>query len=98
MFSSGSGNKNRGAPFLSMLSQVRKYFKKGVNSLKNLRNLRKAANLTQPELAAMLGITHGAVAAWELGRCYPSSDKLPELARVLDCSIDDLYADAEKAG
>lgn len=66
--------------------------------MKNLRNKRKGANFTQQELADKLGVTHGAVAAWELGRVMPSSNKLPEIARALNCSIDELYADTKKAG
>lgn len=58
---------------------------------------RKAAGYTQEALAEMLGVTRSALAAWETGRGLPSAAILPQIADVLLCSIDDLYAD-EDAG
>ena len=63
--------------------------------MKNLRARRLAAHMTQAELAAALGVTQGAVYGWEIGTKYPSADKLPALARVLRCKIDDLYEENE---
>ena len=47
--------------------------------------------MTQKELAHKLGVTQGAVSQWEKGIANPKVDKLPLLARILGCSIDDLY-------
>jgi len=52
---------------------------------------RKKRNLTQSQLAEKLGTTQGAVSQWEKGIAFPSADKLPELAKILGCSIDALY-------
>lgn len=61
--------------------------------MKNLKNKRLVANMTQAELALALAVTQSTVACWEAGTKYPSADKLPELARLLHCKIDDLYLD-----
>ena len=61
--------------------------------MKGLRRCREAAGMSQPELAAALGLTRAAVSSWETGAALPSADKLPEIARALGCSIDELYKD-----
>lgn len=49
---------------------------------------RKAQNLTQMNLADELGISFQAVSNWERGETMPDIGKLPEIAEILDCSID----------
>lgn len=61
------------------------------DGLLGLRVRRKAAGLTQAELGDRLGCSHAAVGMWERGEMLPAADKLPELARVLGCSIDELF-------
>ncbi len=56
-----------------------------------LRELRIAANLTQADVANYLGVSHVAVVRWEQGKAYPSTGKLPLLAKLFGCSIDDLF-------
>ncbi len=63
--------------------------------MKNLKTLRKAKGLTQEEMAALLGVNQTAVASWERGDTYPTADKLPKIAKMLDCKIDDLYDETE---
>ena len=36
------------------------------------------------------------VAMWESGENVPRADKLPDLARVLGCTVDDLFRDSER--
>ena len=52
---------------------------------------RKAAGLTQAELAAKVGVCRTAVAAWESGKSYPPAGRLPAIAAALSCTIDDLF-------
>ncbi|MBR2697535.1 MAG: helix-turn-helix transcriptional regulator [Clostridia bacterium] len=59
--------------------------------MKGLKRCREAAGLSQPQLAAALGLTRMAVSAWETGTALPQADKLPAIARVLGCSIDELF-------
>ncbi len=56
-----------------------------------LRARRKAAGLTQEDLAAAMGCTRQAVVAWERGDVLPTADRLPQLAKALGCTIDQLY-------
>ena len=59
--------------------------------MKGLAKCRKAAQLSQAELAAMLNVGQSAIAAWETGVAYPNANKLPLIAEALNCSIDDLF-------
>ena len=52
--------------------------------------LRKAANMTQDELAMKLGIDRSTVAKWESGDALPRAAMMPDIARALQCSMDDL--------
>jgi len=62
-----------------------------------LKALRERAGLTQLQLGKLLGKGQSAVAMWEAGDRMPRADKLPELARILGCTIDELYGQpAEK--
>ena len=56
-----------------------------------IKNMRIRSNLTQKELAELVCVAQSTIAIWESGNNYPRADKLPELARVLGCSISDLY-------
>ncbi len=56
-----------------------------------IRTLRKAAGISQAELAQSLGYGQPNICAWERGRSQPPTDMLPALARALGCTIDDLF-------
>ena len=60
-----------------------------------LQELRKAASLTQEELAEAVFVSRTAVSKWESGRGYPSIDSLKELSRFFHVSIDDLIGPDE---
>ena len=47
---------------------------------------RKAAKLSQEELAAQVGVSRQAVSKWELGDSVPELDKLLGLARAFGVS------------
>lgn len=57
----------------------------------NVRYLRLARNLTQEQLAERLCVTPQAVSRWETGCSMPDSALLPEIARTLEVSIDNLF-------
>ena len=59
--------------------------------MQNLKILREKAGLTQKEVAALFEIKQNTVSMWETGLSKPRADKLPELAKLYGCSIDDLY-------
>ena len=56
----------------------------------NLRELRKERNLSQEDLAELLGVSRQAVSKWEQGEGYPEVEKLLVLARELNTSLDSL--------
>lgn len=61
----------------------------------SIKTVRESKNLTQQYIANELGISRTSVAMWESGEAMPRADKLPELARILGCTIDELFAEEE---
>ncbi|MBR2600403.1 MAG: helix-turn-helix transcriptional regulator [Erysipelotrichaceae bacterium] len=59
----------------------------------NLQAIRKKNQLSQEELAEMLGVSRQAVSKWELGEGYPEVDKLLVLSGKLNVSLDSLLAE-----
>jgi len=58
---------------------------------KNIREFRKAANLSQKDVGDALGVTQATVSAWELATASPRSNLLLPLCRLLSISLEDLY-------
>ncbi len=56
----------------------------------SIKSMRLKHGLTQTEFAAKIGVTQSAVSQWELGLNLPGTAKLKDIARVLNCKIDDL--------
>lgn len=52
--------------------------------------LRKRENMTQEELAQVLGVTNQSVSKWESGACCPDIALLPEIASYFKVSVDEL--------
>lgn len=50
--------------------------------------LRKGKSMTQSELGERLGITFQAVSKWERGETLPDTVLLPDLANILETSVD----------
>jgi len=64
-----------------------------VDTYFRIRELRQEQRLSQAKLAASLGQkSSSTIGMWETGTRRPPSKILSKLARVLHCSIDDLYA------
>ena len=56
-----------------------------------IRELRKAGNLTQEQLAATLNISPQAVSKWEMGLSFPDMTMIPTLAGLFGVSLDELF-------
>lgn len=57
----------------------------------NLQFLRKMRNkMTQEDLAEKLGVSRQTVSKWELDLVYPEMEKVLELCRLFNCSMDQL--------
>ncbi|MDE6764029.1 MAG: helix-turn-helix domain-containing protein, partial [Oscillospiraceae bacterium] len=59
----------------------------------NLKILRKEKYLSQEQLAEIMGVSRQAVSKWEQGLGYPETEKLIDLAKKLDISLDVLLLD-----
>lgn len=61
---------------------------------------RKELNYTQEQLAGILGVSRQSISKWESDIAYPETDKLIELGKLFDCSMDYLLKDevTEKSG
>ncbi|MDR0905117.1 MAG: helix-turn-helix domain-containing protein [Oscillospiraceae bacterium] len=55
-----------------------------------LKHLRREREITQEELAGVLGVSFQSVSKWERGDCYPDINMLPALANYFEISVDDL--------
>ena len=56
----------------------------------NLRHLRATRNMTQEQLAMLLGVSRQTVTKWEAEKSNPEMDKLIDMCRIFDCTLDDL--------
>ena len=61
---------------------------------------RKELNYTQEQLADILGVSRQSISKWESDIVYPETDKLIELGKLFDCSMDYLLKEevTEKSG
>ena len=53
---------------------------------------RKAAGLTQAQLAQQLNITDRAVSKWETGKALPDTSIMLELCQILKITVNDLLS------
>ncbi|MFE5733947.1 helix-turn-helix domain-containing protein [Streptomyces sp. NPDC056528] len=58
---------------------------------KHLRAVRRSLELSQTELAEMVGVSAAAVAHWETGSDFPRGEKLPSIATALKQPLDTLF-------
>lgn len=56
----------------------------------NLQHLRRTRNMTQEQLAMLVGVSRQSVTKWEAERAYPEMDKLMKLCDIFGCTLDDL--------
>ena len=56
-----------------------------------IRELRRAHNLTQEQLATALNISAQAISKWEMGASYPDMTMIPTLAAFFKVSLDELF-------
>ena len=61
-----------------------------------IATLRKAKGITQNELGRRVGVSFQAVSKWERGETLPDISILPDIANVLETSIDNILIGGEK--
>ena len=61
---------------------------------------RKELNYTQEQLADILGVSRQSISKWESDIAFPETDKLIELGKLFNCSMDYLLKEevTEKSG
>ena len=59
----------------------------------NIRRLRRAAGLSQEELAGRLGVSRQSVSLWEQGETNPTVENIYAMTEVLGVSFDELMAE-----
>lgn len=67
---------------------------------KKIAKQRKELYYTQEQLADILGVSRQSISKWESDLAYPETDKLIELGKLFDCSMDYLLKEevTEKSG
>lgn len=56
----------------------------------NIKRLRKEKDVTQDELAEVLGVSYQSVSRWENKQCYPDMELLPVIADFFGVTVDNL--------
>ena len=56
----------------------------------NLQYLRAERNMTQEQLAMLLGVSRQSVTKWEAMKSQPEMDKLLKMCEIFDCTLDEL--------
>lgn len=56
----------------------------------SFKSIRLSKNMTQEDVAEKLNIARSTVAMWEKGEVRPRADTLLELAKLFDCTIEEL--------
>ena len=56
----------------------------------NLQHLRATRNMTQEQLAMLLGVSRQSVTKWEAQKAYPEMDKLLKICQIFNCTLDEL--------
>lgn len=62
----------------------------------NIRQYRERQGLTQQEVAAALHVEQSSVSMWETGKATPRADMLPRIAKLLGCSVGDLFGEGKE--
>ncbi len=57
-----------------------------------LYTLRSEKGFSQAQLGEMLGVTNKAVSKWENGTTKPNTDLIPQIAKIFDVTVEELFA------
>ena len=55
----------------------------------NMQHLRATRNMTQEQLAMLLGVSRQSVSKWEAESAYPEMDKLLMMCGLFECTLDE---------
>lgn len=57
-----------------------------------IKYFREKLGISQAALAEKLNVSQSTVAMWETGDNVPKTTMLPEIAKALNCTIEDLFS------
>lgn len=60
-----------------------------------IKKIAKSRGLKAKDIAERCGVSHTTVKMWYIHKYRPSIDHLIQLSELLDCTIDDLFEEAE---
>lgn len=63
-----------------------------------IKERRLALGFSQIKLSQALNVHQTAISQWERGKALPCANKLPKLAHVLGCTVDELLSQDQQAG
>lgn len=63
-----------------------------------IRKIRRAADITQCELAKAIGVDRSTVAKWETGKSKPKNEQCEKMARLFNCTVDELLKGGSQDG
>lgn len=55
-----------------------------------IKNIRQLKNITQCDVAIKLNCNQTSISKYEKGIAEPKIEQIPKLAKILDCSIEDI--------
>ena len=64
--------------------------------MNNIKKARIAANLKQSDLAKMLNVGQTTISNWETGYSQPDLESIRTIAKLFNCSRDELWGQKEK--
>lgn len=82
----------RGAAFNN--NQGERFMKLSIGE--TIKHFRKEKDITQDELADILGVSYQSVSRWECGMCYPDIELLPVISEFFGVTVDKLLGINEK--
>ena len=62
-----------------------------------LKGLKDAKDLSQADLAELVGVSSRQVGRWETGESEPLASLIPKICRALGCSLDQLWGISDAA-
>jgi len=62
-----------------------------ISIAEKIKALRRGRDMTQDELASVLGVTSQSVSKWETGVAYPDIETIPIIANYFEVSVDELF-------
>ena len=86
---------NRLAPMSPMSAEEKAFFK---TLGARIAGFRKDHNMTQQQLADLIGVAQQVIGSWEVGRRRVQVAQLPPLARALAVTVEDLIGEEPQPG